>query len=599
MKVFISFLWENYRGPTLLVTFLALVNGILDGLTMMLLIPLLSLLGVEQSQSSIQRWVDQFLGFLHVGVHLWSVLGLLFFVAVTVTLLQRVYQILEAKIEIKIVDDLRTQSFEGAFKSQWLFFQKHTQAELTNLIFKECERVGLLFNLLTLAVSMSLISTAYILWSFNINWKMALTVMAGAAGLMLILKSRVVRGYRSGQNISAMNQSLFSAMSDFLSSAKIIKASAREGVASGHFSKTSKEWAHETLLYRFNTTYIKTVMEPLAIGFLCLLIWVGKSYLQMPGADLLVILLIFQRTMPRVKEFQIYWNEFLLNLPGFEAVKKFLSEIRENREVENKNPLTFNGFESIELRDVSFSYSGREGVLNHLQFILKKGECLGIAGTSGGGKTTLVDTIIGLITPSTGEVLLNQKNIGQFSLEQWRQKIGYVAQEPLLINGTLKENLLYFAEDRENIKLLEQVCEDVGLTDFIQNLPKGYQTIIGDRGTQLSGGQRQRIAIVRALLMKPEILILDEASSSLDNESEKLIQKSIELLKGKISIITIAHRLSTLQFCDRIIVLEKGSVVQEGPWVEISQNTGRFKDLLLAQSQSEGKGHERSAHASV
>jgi ABC-type bacteriocin/lantibiotic exporters, contain an N-terminal double-glycine peptidase domain len=239
---------------------------------------------------------------------------------------------------------------------------------------------------------------------------------------------------------------------------------------------------------------------------------------------------------------------------------------------------------SIELRDVSFSYEASiPAALDNIRMQIESGKTTAIVGSSGAGKSTIVDLILGLLWAERGSVLIDGAPLGAAQLKSWRARIGYVSQETFLFNDTVRFNLEWAqpgATEREMLTALESAAA----LDFVTRLPSGLDTIIGERGVRLSGGERQRLSLARALLRKPRILILDEATSSLDSENEQRIYDAIEKLHGSITIILITHRLSTVRDADRIYVLDKGRVVADGTWSGLmSSENSRFRELYGSQ----------------
>jgi ATP-binding cassette subfamily B protein len=240
----------------------------------------------------------------------------------------------------------------------------------------------------------------------------------------------------------------------------------------------------------------------------------------------------------------------------------FEKEANKNRE-KNKGLKPFKLARDLEFRNVSFSYNTDRMVLTNLSFNIKKGEMVGLIGPSGVGKTTIVDLILRLFPFNKGKILMDGESISKIDIKQWRKNIGYIPQDIFLINNTITNNIKFY-DDTISKEEIEQAAKKANIYDFIQTLPKKFSAVVGERGILLSTGQRQRIVIARILARNPKLLILDEATSALDNESEIRIQRIIESLKGKITVLVIAHRLSTVINCDRLIILEKGKIIEQG-----------------------------------
>jgi ABC-type multidrug transport system fused ATPase/permease subunit len=238
--------------------------------------------------------------------------------------------------------------------------------------------------------------------------------------------------------------------------------------------------------------------------------------------------------------------------------------------------------DGIEYKGVSFSYPGHNPVLNDINMTIKKGEMTAIIGESGSGKSTLIDLLIGFYEPDKGEILADKKPLQEFDIYSFRRHIGYVPQDTVLFNDTVKNNLLWSNEKATENEIVE-ACKLANADEFIMNLSDGYDTVVGERGVRLSGGERQRIALARALLRKPELLILDEATSALDSRSELLIKSAIENIAHKTTLVVIAHRLSTIVNADSIYVLQKGRIIEQGNYHDLIKINSAFKQATEMQ----------------
>jgi ATP-binding cassette, subfamily B, bacterial PglK len=227
---------------------------------------------------------------------------------------------------------------------------------------------------------------------------------------------------------------------------------------------------------------------------------------------------------------------------------------------------TLNPFETLKIKNVSFTYpNAKKEALKHINLTIKRGDSIGIMGESGSGKTTLIDTILGLLVPDSGEIYFNDVSLTK-EMNNWHKHIAYLPQEVFLIDDKLKSNVALGVDEQNiDIKLLDQSLKKASLISLIEQLPDGVNTVLGERGVRLSGGQRQRIALARAFYHKRDILIMDESTSALDNETEKEIINEIKNLKGDVTMIVIAHRISTLENCDTVYKINKGEIVSSGP----------------------------------
>ena len=269
-------------------------------------------------------------------------------------------------------------------------------------------------------------------------------------------------------------------------------------------------------------------------------------------------------------------------LAGLDRTEELLAE---TSEYDTSGKQSFKeALEQLRFEKVSYAYEEGQFVLNDIDLEVKRGEVVALVGTSGAGKSTLASIAASYLTPTKGALWVNGKPMSDLSLSDYRSKLGVVLQDDFLFDGTLKENLL-FVKPKASDEELEDALKSAHVKEFVDRFENGIETVIGERGVKLSGGQRQRVAIARALLANPELLLLDEATSSLDTESEALIQQSLATLtKGRATIV-IAHRLSTIRNADKIIVLEKGRIVEQGTHEALFEQKGRYFDLYTRQAK--------------
>jgi subfamily B ATP-binding cassette protein MsbA len=265
--------------------------------------------------------------------------------------------------------------------------------------------------------------------------------------------------------------------------------------------------------------------------------------------------------------------------PPFDRVQQLLLEVKEAEGTEELSPIS----KELELRNITFMYpSGKSNALDKINLKIKKGEVIAIVGKSGGGKTTLVNLLPRFFNPSEGEIYIDGVDISRVSFKSLRGQFGIVSQDVILFNDTVAANIAYgnFKADKQEI---EAAAKAAYADDFIIELPHGYDTMIGERGMRLSGGQRQRLSIARAILNNPPILILDEATSALDTASEMMVQKALANLMKERTTLVIAHRLSTIKRADRIVVLDKGFIVESGKHEELYALSGLYRKLYELQ----------------
>jgi subfamily B ATP-binding cassette protein MsbA len=301
----------------------------------------------------------------------------------------------------------------------------------------------------------------------------------------------------------------------------------------------------------------------------------------MAGADLIAFLLYALRLLQPLKQLSQMPTTAQSSLAAAERLFEVLDTPSEMQT--DTGTLDQASFErDIRFEDVTFAYDG-DAVLSHISFIAKKGEVTALVGPSGAGKTTLVDLIPRFYQVTSGRITLDGVDTSRIKLKALRSLTGIVSQDTVLFNDTVRNNIAYGSDGGFSEAQIKAAAEAANAHAFISELPDGYDTVLGERGTRLSGGQRQRLAIARALLCDPPILILDEATSALDTESERLVQEAVDrLLQGR-TVFVIAHRLSTIVHADQILFLERGVIVERGTHAELLAARGPYHRLYSMQ----------------
>jgi ABC-type multidrug transport system fused ATPase/permease subunit len=323
-------------------------------------------------------------------------------------------------------------------------------------------------------------------------------------------------------------------------------------------------------------------------GSICLMLLVMNVSAATITGTIALLAVTAWRILPALNRIVKALTTIRTALPYVSSIQSYFQEMTDHMPDINENPkreLPFS--KNIKVQNMSFAYNkGNNNVLQNINFEISKGQTLGIIGTSGTGKSTLVDLLIGLLEPTQGEIRVDEQTLDYYYRQAWVEYIGYVPQSPYIYDGTLADNVAFGLTEEEIDHTRVWQCCQMAAMDFVHSLPQGIKTPIGERGVCLSGGQNQRVAIARALYHNPEVLIFDEATSSLDTASEKAIQKTIYSFKGKQTLIIIAHRLSTVEDCDEVIWLEKGEVRMKGAPSEV-----------LPHYRLVHKGNDRSAIA--
>ncbi|MCS6819894.1 MAG: ABC transporter ATP-binding protein/permease, partial [Chitinophagales bacterium] len=381
---------------------------------------------------------------------------------------------------------------------------------------------------------------------------------------------------------------LISIAEETIGGLRIIQGFGSEKYKAEQFKKINQSYfnlAHRLTLRRELSS---PLTEFLAICVICVVLWFGGKLVlkqQMITAETFIgFMVIFSQLIPPAKSFS---NAFYNIQKGLASSKRIYEILDTQSEIsESPDAVPINGFhKEIEFRDVSFSYGKNDDkeTLRQINLRISKGKIIALVGQSGAGKSTLVDLLPRFYDPQRGEILIDGINIKKITLQSLRSLFGIVSQEAILFNDTVYNNIAFGCADATMDKVVA-AAKAANAHDFIMQLENGYNTNIGERGNKLSGGEKQRLTIARAILRNPPILILDEATSSLDSGSEKLVQEALnKLMKGRTAII-IAHRLSTIQYADEILVMKNGEIVERGNHIGLMAHNGLYKELVELQA---------------
>jgi ABC-type multidrug transport system fused ATPase/permease subunit len=445
------------------------------------------------------------------------------------------------KVRYGLVDDLQKLSYEG--------FLKLDAGRIQNILTREVERLFQTMNAYFNSMQVSVMLITYIVLAFVTNYQFAFFVSVGAAVSNLMYRRIYVAVKTASADVSKRGDDFNSLLIQAIHNFKYLKATGYN--------------------YSFNKRLKKVI-------------YIQTQLMGTSLASILVSLLLFYRALGYLVSVQNQWQAFIQNVGALHSVTEFTHQMEGNAENLNGQEFTVIN-NNVLLQDVDFSY-GDYPVLKRINIDIRKNQTIAFIGESGSGKTTLANMISALIQPKQGKFLIDGRSIADFDLTSYRNKIGYISQEPVIFNDDIFNNVTFWAEPNEqNIHRFWNAIEMAALSGFIAELPEKEKTKLGDNGILISGGQKQRISIARELYKDAQILILDEATSALDSETEKMIKENIDHLHGKYTIVVIAHRLSTIKNVDTIYLLEKGTVTASGSFDAMIEQSSRFKRMVELQ----------------
>tara|TARA_B100001250_G_scaffold412412_1_gene443544 strand:+ start:7206 stop:8930 length:1725 start_codon:yes stop_codon:yes gene_type:complete len=493
------------------------------------------------------------------------------------------------KIGVEIADRLYTHYL----KQDWLFHTSGSSAQLTKQIATESLRVnqGVLLPIMHLNANVVfVISMSISIFIFN-PIVAIVGIVIFALSYYFIFKLVSLKLLKNGRSISEMYEKRFRLMNEGFGGIKDVLLLGRHSDFIDRFNKTGVVFAYSQGVNAALGHAPRYFMELIAFGsMISLILYLFTSN----DGDLSLILPILSvyaiAGIKLLPAFQQIYNSLATirgNIAGYEAIRQDLIDSSEIKPETNK-PKTgkkeksyLNPKKQISLENISFRYPSKEElVLNQMNISIPVKKVIGIVGPSGSGKSTLVDILLGLIEPQKGFLKIDSKIINNQNRRSWQNSIGFVAQAIFLSEGTIAENIAFgLPKNQINLKQVDNVLKLANLNEFVQGLKNGVHTKVGERGVQLSGGQRQRIGIARALYHEADVLIFDEATSSLDGITEKMIMQAVHRFSGEKTIIMIAHRLKTVEKCDKIFFIDGGKVADQGTFQELIETNEKFKNM--------------------
>jgi ATP-binding cassette subfamily C protein len=544
---------------------LLFIAGLLQGIGLLMLIPLLGLTGFISTGTAPDKIVSTLQSFfdsLGLNYSLSTVLFIFFLVLTAEALFNRYRSIMLNTLQLDFIDHLRNRLYRSIGHASWQFHSRHHSADSVHLLDEVVSDIGQgTFSVLQLFVIITQV-IVYLLVSAQISPIM--TVLMLITGLLLYGMVMPInrRVFRHGQKAVAASKTLYRTMADFFAGLKLAKSYNRTQNHIDEFVTNTSELRDEQKALMASSASAQMWLRIVTVALLSLFVYLALTVFSI-GADRLILLIILaNRLYQSLSSGQNYWQYMLRMLPAYQSYSKAIDEFTEHAETIASNDRTVPPLQKkITLQSVSFYYTDQHNAaLDNISITLPAKQTTAIVGPSGAGKSTLADILMGILTPDSGELFVDETELAPGLLPAWREHVAYVPQDVYLFNGSIRSNLNWACKQDKDEKKLWAALEAASAADFVRQLADGLDSPVGERGLRLSGGERQRIALARAILRKPDVLILDEATSALDSENEQQIQEALKSLHGNLTIILIAHRGIGLQQADCIVELEGGKV---------------------------------------
>ena len=589
LAAYLTMLVRVSRWHLISVLIVTVLFSLTEGIGLALLLPTLQVAGFNLAgQGEAGRYAALVSkAFVAVGLHpsLILLLGVFVILVGARTVLGQIQGVWTYAVQQEVEHHLRRRLYRAIADANWLFVCRSRTSDFTHALTSEVSRIGYATNLALVFISEVAIGILYMAIAFALSAGMTALVLISGALLAFAFRGRTHAIEIQGEEVSTTNKSLYAATIEHLQSLKAAKTYGAEARNFSIFSDLSADVARANVDSTRQQAIAATWFELGSVVILAVVIFASLQILSVPPASILILLLLFARVMPRIMSGQYHYRAFVNALPSFANLLNIETRCAAAAEPAMHPHDRLSLTRELAAEGISFTYGeGRAPAVRDLNLVIPAGKIVALVGPSGAGKSTIADILMGLVAPDSGTLRLDGRPLGPEDMRGWRDQIGFVAPDTFLFHDTIRANLKWARPDASEDEMLAALRQ-ASAFDFVAGLSGGLDTIVGDRGMLLSQGERQRLALARAFLRHPAMLILDEATNSLDSENEGRVLDAIETRRGELTVVLIAHRLSTIRWADLIYVVEAGKVVESGDWSSLSAlRDGRFRALWEAQS---------------
>ena len=586
-------IFQKYLGMRMyLIFFLSVLASAFEGIGILMLLPLLESIDSNSNQnveeSGIGNLINDLivsLGFPNSVSSVLILISISFLIKGLMTFSALAYN---AFLRGELLKEIKIRLFQLYSEMKYSYYSSKNTGELINLINEQPSRALEAFKQLTLFGSY-LINTI-ILITLGFFMTVSFGSMALILGIILLLLFLRLNKYVQSLSriLAKENGTLTKWLIQSLHGLKYLVSTDQMGVLKKNINNSISTLTSAQIKGGIASAFTQSVREPIAVLFIMIIVYLQIFVFELRLEPILVSIALFYRALNSTIAVQSSFQGTFTYIGSMELVHNEFLNQESNQSSDGENQIT-KFKESVRFDNVSFSYrNSNQKALQNINIKIPFKSSTAIVGESGSGKTTLVDLITLTNEDYSGKITIDGIDANKINKSSWRKHIGYVSQDTLIFDDTIANNISMWGGDinsNENVlHNIKEAADNANILDFIESLPQGFNTLVGDRGILLSGGQKQRIFIARELFRKPDLLVLDEATSALDSESEKSIQESIEYLKGKITVIIIAHRLSTIKKVDQIYLLDRGQIIERGTYAELKNNiNSRFSKLVSLQ----------------
>jgi subfamily B ATP-binding cassette protein MsbA len=567
------------------IVLIGIVAAILEGVGLSFILPIIELVQTSNPASQADGLLGIFVvAYQTVGIPFtlgYVVLGVSFVMIARYTASFAVAWLREA-VRTYYIRDLQDRAFRNALNAKVSYFDQEGSDDILNAIVTQTTYAGRVIQRVIQLLQQAFLAAAYFVVAFVMA--PALTIATGVilGGFTLFFRQVIESGYDIGDRVAEANEERQEAVQAGTQGIRDVRIFGVADELYSDFQDAIEKFTKERIMLRRNEAAIDNFYNLVVAVSVFILIYFALTFANLSLGSLGVFLFAMFRLGPRASNVNRLYYQVENDLPHLVRTIDFVEDLQARQEPPEGRTDAPDEVTNVEFDDVHFSYDSQEEVLRGIDFEVDKGEFIGFVGQSGAGKSTIVSLLARMYEVDEGEIRANGVPINEMDIEGWRDRISVVRQNPFVFNDTLRYNLTIGNRDVSDAEL-DRVCEIAKVDEFMEDLPEGYETMLGDEGVRLSGGQKQRVSLARALLEDADLLILDEATSDLDSNLEEQVQAAIEEMDRDYAIITIAHRLSTVKNADRIYTVEEGNITEAGTHGDLVEKDGKYAELYGIQ----------------
>ncbi|NHN65597.1 ABC transporter ATP-binding protein [Haloarcula sp. JP-Z28] len=493
---------------------------------------------------------------------------------------------MRSALAVDYTRELQKEGFDNALDARIEYFDQEGSDDILNAIVTQAEYAGRTIQFIINFVEQGLLALMYLAVALIIAPYLTFFSLIFLGGFSVLFRYLIESGYELGDEVADANERVQQTAQAGTQGIRDTKLFGLKNELFEDFLEAVDQFATSSITLQRNEQAIENFYNLLTAVSVFVLIYFALTLAKLSLGSLGVFLFAMFRLGPKASGLNSKLYKIENNLPHLVRTQEFIDELEQNSEPTHDSEPVPDDIQTGKFDDVHFTYEEQEDeALSGVTFEFEKGEFIGFVGQSGAGKSTIISLLVRMYEPDSGEIRANGRPIHEMDINKWRSQIAVVRQDPFIFNDTLRYNLTIGNREIPE-KELDRVTRIAKVDEFFEDLPDGYETQLGDDGVRLSGGQRQRVALARALLKDADVLVLDEATSDLDSNLEREVQKSIENMQRDYAIVGIAHRLSTVKNADRIYSLDAGEIVETGEHEELINMGGQYAELYAIQSQS-------------